>query len=307
MLRRLAALAAAFALSLVATHASAYCRSSTGCDPSGKHEGKICDPMEPGDCGQPLVWKQPCIGFNIQQDGSPLRGIDYATADQAMQAAFNAWLNSACDGGGPSLGMEDLGPVQCGRNEYNEHGGNANALIFQDQAWPHQGVLDGNQDIALTTVTYDTNTGEIFDADIEVNSKGYKLTTDDKNVDTDLVSVLTHEAGHFLGLGHSDPGNVMQPTYTMGSVRRDPTTDDQNGMCAIYPPGRPTQGACTYLPRHGFSPRCSADQTELKCSIDVPGAPASPSPLVALALVGGALAAVRARSGSRRRSRTLSR
>src|SRR5262249_12425102 len=153
-----------------------------------------------------------CVGFNIQRDASKMQ-VDYATANMVMTAAFTAWLNVDC-GGAPSISLADLGQVDCNRNEYNERGGNTNELIFHDDMRPHENVLDGNQDIALTTVTYDTHTGEIFDADIEVNSAKYTLTTDDNNVQTDLQSVLTHEAGHFFGLAHTTaPDATMQAQY----------------------------------------------------------------------------------------------
>ncbi len=66
---------------------------------------------------------------------------------------------------------------------------------------------------------------------------------------TDLFSVALHEAGHALGLGHSDrPGAVMYPYYRFSSGLTD---DDIAGIRALYgsrdtppaspPPAPPTQ------------------------------------------------------------------
>lgn len=50
--------------------------------------------------------------------------------------------------------------------------------------------------------------------------------------DVDLYTVALHEAGHALGLGHSDrPGAVMYPYYRLGSVLTD---DDIAGIRALY-------------------------------------------------------------------------
>ena len=304
---RFAAAAALMLAMLVPEVAHAYCRSSTGCDPTNHTEGKVCQPGEGDDCGMPLYWAQPCVGFNIQKSASSQ--VDYATADMVLQQAFISWLNVDCGGPadmpGPSIQLSDLGPADCARNEYNEHGGNTNSLIFQDDKWPHENVLDGNQDIALTTVTYDTRTGEIFDADIEVNSNPmrYVLTTTDTTQDTDLLSVLTHECGHFFGLGHAQQpmfaDATMRPSYDQGTTDlRSLSSDDSAGICSIYPPGRDTVGKCDFLPRHGFSSKCVQDQTEGKCSYEPPN---SGSGLTSVLMLIGATLVFRARSGSRRR------
>jgi len=67
---------------------------------------------------------------------------------------------------------------------------------------------------------------------------------------TDVFSVALHEAGHALGLGHSDqPGAVMYPYYRLSTGL---TSDDISGIQAIYgaassaqPPATPTAPPAT--------------------------------------------------------------
>jgi Matrixin len=69
---------------------------------------------------------------------------------------------------------------------------------------------------------------------------------------TDLFSVVLHEAGHALGLGHSDqPGAVMYPYYRMSSGL---TADDIAGIQDLYgapdpnPPAQPVTPPVTPTP-----------------------------------------------------------
>jgi uncharacterized protein (TIGR03382 family) len=128
--------------------------------------------------------------------------------------------------------------------------------------------------LALTTVTFNLDNGEIYDADLEVNGTSQVvLTTGDTDVQYDLLSILTHEAGHMLGLAHSyDPDATMKVEYVPGDLSlRDLHQDDINGICAAYPPTASTN--CDPTPRHGFGSECaSADPDEEgDCSCTAPG------------------------------------
>ena len=299
----------AFALGFVlvtsaAPHAAAYCRASTCA------EGQLCGPPPWDDPAcKPLFWKRPCVGMSVHVEGS--EEVPFPQAVTLVEQSFRAWEEPVCETvlpGPPNIHVQNLGPIQCDRVEYNSAAGNANVVVFRDAAWTHP---DGPHNIALTTVTFDTRTGEIYDADIEVNTHGFPFTLGDnpEEVQTDLLSVMTHEAAHFLGLAHAEDANAtMWPNYTAGSVLpRTLAADDIAAICDAYPPtGEPIDtDRCNPIPRHGFSPECGAKQTEGDCSVrrgpsdDEDGHAARALALVALVFVGARR--IRARDARRAR------
>lgn len=110
--------------------------------------------------------------------------------------------------------------------------------------------------LALTTTTFNSATGEIFHADIELNGSSFVFTTVDSPAcdkeapvprpancaAIDVQNTLTHEVGHLLGLDHSlDPEATMYRTAALGEIKkRDIAGDDVDGLCFIYPKGLPT-------------------------------------------------------------------
>src|SRR5262249_58988992 len=111
-----------------------------------------------------------CVGYSIQRDSS--RQVSYEDASQAITTAFTKWTSTACptDGTGnsrTSIDVRDLGPVDCGQVQYNQDQGNQHVIVFRDDNWPHN---DANNTLALTTVTFNPVTGEIYDADKELKS-----------------------------------------------------------------------------------------------------------------------------------------
>lgn len=277
------AFAGAFLTALPAQKAWAFCRSTTCDTPETFTE---CTTI-PSGC-QPLSWRRTCIGWNLQVNAS--KKIPYEIAEIALDRAFATWQGTFC---GPGLEIQNLGPANCSLVEYNGLAGNANIIVFRDDNWPHEGA---DHNIGLTTVTFDVNTGEIFDADIELNTFQFDLTWDDNVVNYDLVSVITHEAGHFLGLSHSaDLSATMYRHYDVGTTGfRDLADDDDQGICDIYPPFEVVPPPCNPIPRHGFSADCASAQKEGSCSAAGAEAvePASPKGHFAAALAIFSLAAL---------------
>lgn len=138
-----------------------------------------------------------------------------------------------------------------------------NLIVMRDDAWPYEG--QGNT-LALTTVTYGLNTGDIFDADLEINATSQvHLTLGDVGVDYDLQSIVTHEAGHMLGIAHSRiAGATMGIEYVPGDTSlRSLEADDVAALCEAYPPA--AAEACDPTPRRGYAPACEGAAPEGGC------------------------------------------
>jgi MYXO-CTERM domain-containing protein len=226
-----------------------------------------------------LWWKTTCVGYSLQKDAS--RFATLAAATTAAAGAFAAWSSAACPGA-PSIKGQDLGPVICGDTAFNIDGPNQNVIVFRDAGWPHKTaeqirLNQSSPTVALTTVSFNRDTGEILDSDIELNTADHKITvTDTPGTGVfDLESVLTHEGGHFIGLAHSpDATSVMFFQDEGGSSKhRALAADDVAAVCAVYPSSGPrpidksvsangfaAPGTCDATPRGGLSSICAPDK-----------------------------------------------
>lgn len=270
--QRLAARASVIAIAagalLAPRAASAFCRTTTTPIPANYSPTRGCFTD-----GLPLFWKGACVGYSVNNAAS--QSIPLETATNVIDAAFASWNGAACGGSQVGIATSNLGPAECDEVRYNTGGPNQNVIIFRDTKWPYS---DPNNTLGLTTVTFNADTGEIYDADMEINSTGGNLTTTTSVPANgfDLLSVITHEAGHFLGLAHAtDATATMYASYRPGtSALRTLSDDDVAGMCAIYPnenernvassvsaSGVLAADACDATPRHGFGSACAENPT----------------------------------------------
>ncbi len=252
--------------------ASAFCRTTTSRTPAD-YDPSIsgCWPK-----GFPLYWVNACVGYDIEQSAS--KQISYDTAATDIALAFTRWTSTTCASathgvGRVSIDVRDLGPVACNEVQYNNVGGpNQHVIIFRDDDWPYD---DTSNTLALTTVTYDPSTGQIYDADMEINTYQYTLSTTPEVPPGgyDFLAIVTHETGHFLGMAHAtDTHATMYAHYTPGSeAMRLLTEDDIEGICTIYPAdgtrtvapaasrsGSVHETACDPTPMGGFTSQCTS-------------------------------------------------
>lgn len=138
--------------------------------------------------------------------------------------------------------------------------------------------------IALTTTTFSTRTGSIYDADIELNASSHAdgtrflFTTISSPVcspgpdavtcvATDIQNTLTHEIGHAVGFDHvENPGSTMEATAPPGETqKRIIDVGTSEGFCKTYPKGLPpvpcdeiAQSRRKIIARGAGTPGCSA-------------------------------------------------
>ncbi len=191
--------------------------------------------------GPSLNWPSRKAAYYINQIGTP--DIPGPAERTVIRQGFATWTVVP----GAQFEFEDAGLTSSQRVgfDFRHLEDNSNIVLFQDP-WPHDAQI-----IGLTTATFNAQTGEIFDADIELNDENYEFTIGDDVVKTDLLNTVTHEVGHFLGFDHTDKdGSTIDPecarTSTMSKTsstgeisKRVLSPSDELGMIFVYPANGP--------------------------------------------------------------------
>lgn len=239
-------------LLLASPEAQAFCRSTT-CTGSCDRDLQGCKLS-----GHPLAWPGLCVGFSLQKDGTT--NLPMEQVRPVIEDAFVAWSDLDCAKGKASIAFSELADVSCHASEFNKDGANANIVLFQDTKWRFHGEGDT---LAKTTVTFDAGSGDILDADLEINFAFNELTVGDDHVVYDLRSIVTHEIGHFIGIDHSDDIDAtMYAGYDEGSTEiRSLEVDDITAACTVYPPNR--GGECKTTPRGGLGDACGGEPIDM--------------------------------------------
>lgn len=250
--------------------AFAFCRT-TVCDErvSCADDPDMCCIRDEKGCDtntRAISWPTSCVSYNVHEDGSDKSDISAGQLAKALDNAFDQWVSADCQDGSVSLAIDYRGKAECGEPEYNqgEKDRNANIWMFRDSGTstnmsnPSAQLADA---LAVTTVSFNEDTAQIYDVDVELLSADAQFTVGDEAVVVDLAAVVTHEAGHFLGLDHSlTVGATMAAGYLPGEIdTRSLHDDDIEGICAAYPEDRSFPGGKTCEPRGKYSPKCDTD------------------------------------------------
>jgi hypothetical protein len=178
--------------------------------------------LERAESGAMVHWSKSCITWWMEASGCSTLSPEETRG--VLRASFQSW--DSFDGmyidfeeGGVSCvdtaGLDDAEPLNV-------------AMWRQGQgSWPYPARVVG-----LTTLTFDKETGEIVDADMEFNEEDFDFSHDRQPFTYDLQHAVTHEVGHILGLGHSAVRNsVMYETAGPEAWdERQLALDDKEGV-----------------------------------------------------------------------------
>jgi len=146
--------------------ASAFCRKTT-VDPD---PGFTPSPSQP--CwteGVPIFWKDMPVAYSVNEAASSK--VSLPVTEDAMSLAFAQWSSAMCTPDAKTrLEVRFAGPTSSRLDATDK----TSTVLFDDTGWSH-----GKSVLALTTVTFDTKTGELLDADLEINTTDYTPSTTD--------------------------------------------------------------------------------------------------------------------------------
>ena len=213
-----------------------------------------------------MAWGQNCVPIVVYPSG--FTQMSAAAVETAAAGAAAAW--SAGDNSCTYLDLEvalSTAPAPAARND------GINAVVFRTTSWCQMsnGTCTLNYDpaaVSVSTVTAVTSTGQIVDADVEINAVDFNwadlVAAPQSTGDQDLQNGLTEAFGHLIGLDapcyQSSPGGTrpldnsgqpvvdcdqasaavqaetMFPAWPPGDTeKRTLAPDDQAAVCGIYP------------------------------------------------------------------------
>jgi hypothetical protein len=216
--------------------------------------------------GAGMAWAQNCVPIVVYPSG--FTQMSAAAVETAAAGAAAAW--SAGDNSCTYLDLEvalSTAPAPAVRND------GINAVVFRTTSWCEManGSCTIDYDpaaVSVATVTAITSTGQIVDADDEINAVDFNwadlIAEPQSTGDQDLQNGLTEAFGHLIGLDapcfQAFPGEVRQldntgqpvvdcdqasaavqaetmfPAWPAGNTqKRTLAPDDQAAVCGIYP------------------------------------------------------------------------
>jgi len=169
-----------------------------------------------------------CVMYTVHEACSA--DVPYDACRAAVDTGMAVWSAVPCS----YVTFVPLRPASCCRPGFQQHGPNVNCVMWREDEWPPEYPPTA---IAITTLTYTLDDGAILDGDIEMNGADLEFATDCSPGRVDIWNTITHEAGHLLGLDHTDvPYCTMRPGSWAGDCNlRDLCEDDIEGVCTLYP------------------------------------------------------------------------
>lgn len=173
--------------------------------------------------GTPIRWPGNSIPVSYQINEAGSADVPLASAVSAITASAGAWQAVA----GSLIAFTYRGQTTQTRT------GNDNINLVR---WYETGFPFDETSLAVTVNTFNDISGEILDADINVNGE-FRWRTDGSTGFFDIQNVMTHEFGHFVGLNHSPVrSSTMAADARLAETgKRTLENDDIAGIRFLYP------------------------------------------------------------------------
>lgn len=183
------------------------------------------------DGGTPIRWYKDTVVMYGDMNGTA--DVAGNAEWQAVNASIETWDKEACKQ--PRIVFSGL--KKDGQSGYWPDKNNYNLIkwVNDKKEWEDK-YTGGDTVIAFTTITFDLKSGEIFDADTELNDWAFDFTVDPSRSKYDVQNTVTHELGHVLGMDHSKNAHAtMFYSANKGDInKRTLAQDDTNGLCYLY-------------------------------------------------------------------------
>jgi len=206
--------------------------------------------LKPATDGGYVRWRSDSIDVVVDKSFTDLAG------PKVYGACVDAWR--ATGAALPSISTKPGKERQIG---YKKNDANENVVVYAPTGWAKaKGAL------AITVLTYEEKSGRVVDADVLVNgggryfalfdrdessgdpisidgsgsaSSGTGIATPSKTAKFDVQSVVTHELGHFFGLGedYDDAKATMYVSTRHGEIHKRVVTSGEGAVIsALYAP-----------------------------------------------------------------------
>lgn len=183
-------------------------------------------------------WMRPMLPFSlatVEPEEATLLEVQ-----PLIERAFETWIDTSC-GRVPEVTYQGTRAHVRATTPSSLRSEPDNLIVFIRSASTWASFGNSPTWIAITKIAHDPSTGEIVDADVEINDGGYVFSYDDSPAanEVDFLSMLTHELGHFYGLDHSlEASATMFATYATSPAdameARSLSQDDIDGVCTLY-------------------------------------------------------------------------